>query len=86
MPTKALTREEQDARVRAAFVEAVCDRHLEQRHRKNAAVNLIRSFPALTKTLSKTLDLIPRPVSAATFDAACDAWDEIRRKPQKEAK
>lgn len=72
MPVKAVTR--------AALVDTICDRHLDQRVRKNAAVELIRSFPAVTKSVKATLALMPRPISPATFDAVCDAHHEVKEK------
>lgn len=80
MPTKALSREEQDARVRAALVETITDRHLEQRTRKDAAKNLIQTFPSKTKNIKALMALIPRPVSEATFNACADAYHETKEK------
>ena len=72
MPVKAVTR--------ATLVETITDPDLDQRVRKNAAKNLIHSYPAVTKTLRKTLELIPRPITEATFNAVADAYHESREK------
>ena len=75
MPVKAQTR--------AALVDTICDADVDQRVRKNAAKNLIESFPAVTKTLEQLLGLFPRPISSATFDALADAMFEVRRSKEK---
>jgi hypothetical protein len=66
------------ARDRAALVDAICDPMLPPRPRMHAAEELLRSFPAVTRTLPDLLGLFPRPVSPSTFDAAADAFDRVR--------
>jgi hypothetical protein len=66
------------ARDRAALVDCVSNPLSPPRARTHAAEELLRKFPAVTRSLKELLGLFPRPVTPDTFDAAADAFDRVR--------
>jgi hypothetical protein len=66
------------ARDRAALVGAIGDPDIPPRARMHHAEELLRRFPAVTRTINDLLGLFPRPVTPDTFDAAADAFDRVR--------
>jgi hypothetical protein len=69
------------ARDRAALVDAIRDPMLPPRPRQHAAEELLRKFPAATKTLRLFMGLFPRPVSPDTFEICCAAYERAPDRP-----
>jgi hypothetical protein len=55
-----------------------CSRRVPAQH---AAEELLRKFPAATKTLKLFMGLFPRPVSPDTFEICCAAFERAPDRP-----